>query len=272
MTLNKKQIKITFSLLFSLLISTLSYSQACGRYCIVYKGKINTEQNEITTIKLPTVSYFLSKKKTKEEWIEIEVNNKEINGITGTQVLTDVYSEVDELLSNLKERNPNLPMILIQNETEIKVEIPWENVKLSRIKNEFSRMPSFELDLKELNLYENQLIYFRDTIGQLVFDSIHHNLGEISSKNETDKIVKYFKNIGDTPLVITRTWTNDPHYICESPREPLFPGEIYPFTICFWLKGLQGKMNKRMGFNLSDGSRISIHFKGERVLPEEIDK
>ena len=105
-------------------------------------------------------------------------------------------------------------------------------------------------------------ITFKDTVFNFAFDSISHNLGDIVPTNENNRLVKYFKYIGTEPIVITRPWTDDPHFICEYPREPLIPNKIYSLTICFWHQDRQGKMTKVMGFNLSDGNRISFKFTG----------
>jgi hypothetical protein len=111
-------------------------------------------------------------------------------------------------------------------------------------------------------------ITFKDTVFNIVFDSVENNLGYIKPAKGSNKLVKYFKYIGDEPIVITKAWTSDPHYICRYPREPLTPGGIYSFTVCFahWHK--QGKMYKTMGFKLSNGNNIRLRFTGT-YLPFE---
>lgn len=116
---------------------------------------------------------------------------------------------------------------------------------------------------------EQQLkVEFKDSFQFFVTDSFLHDLGEIPDTN--NKIVKYFKYIGSEPVFIQRTFTGDPHFICRWPREPLMPGQIYSFTVCFWHKHRRGHFKKRMGFILSNNERISFIFKG-RVYqsPEE---
>jgi len=105
-------------------------------------------------------------------------------------------------------------------------------------------------------------ISFKDTVFQIVVDSISHNLGQIVPTNDNNRLVKYFKYIGTEPIFITRAWTGDPHFICEYPKDQLIPTKIYSFTVCFWHKDRQGSMTKMMGFDLSDGNRISFKFYG----------
>ena len=106
-------------------------------------------------------------------------------------------------------------------------------------------------------------IIFKDTLFNIAFDSITHNLGLIEPTNKNNRVVQHFKYVGTDTIFIARAWTGDPHYICEYPNEPLVPDTIYSYTICFWHKGRQGRMNKRMGFLLSNGNRIILKFKGE---------
>jgi hypothetical protein len=108
-------------------------------------------------------------------------------------------------------------------------------------------------------------VVFKDTLFNIAFDSVAHNLGHIQPVNKQNRLVKYFKYVGTDPVLITRAWSGDPHYICDYPREPLVPNKIYSYTICFWHKGRQGKLNKLMGFNLSDGNSIVLRFTGEYV-------
>jgi len=103
---------------------------------------------------------------------------------------------------------------------------------------------------------------FRDTVFEFVFDSIQHDLGIIDPEHSSERIIKHFKYIGHSPITIARAWTGDPHFICQFPNEPLIPNQIYPFTICFSHKGRVGTMSKQMGFELSDGRRITLQFKG----------
>lgn len=99
---------------------------------------------------------------------------------------------------------------------------------------------------------------FRDTAGTIATDSFVHDLGSIPKVNNT--LVKFFKYTGKEPAFITRTWTGDPHFICEYPHEPLVKGKIYSFTVCF-AQTVPGVFNKTMGFDLSNGERISFVFK-----------
>lgn len=115
---------------------------------------------------------------------------------------------------------------------------------------------------------DTNLLVFKDTLHNLVFDSTTHHLGMIQPTNEGTKLVKYFKYIGTDVELIMKAWTSDPHYICVYPKKPLIPNKIYSFTICFWHSGKRGKMNKEMGFNLLDNNKITLRFTGE-YLPIE---
>jgi hypothetical protein len=119
---------------------------------------------------------------------------------------------------------------------------------------QYGRSPKIAIDTLNMT--------FKDTLFNLAFDSIAHNLGYIVPTNENNRIVKYFKYIGTEPISISRAWTGDPHYICSYPYEPLKPNKIYSFTVCFWHEGRWGTMSKTMGFYLSNGQRISFRFKG----------
>jgi hypothetical protein len=113
-------------------------------------------------------------------------------------------------------------------------------------------------------LLDTTNITFRDTIFNVALDSTSHNLGNIipSNANGNNKIVKHFKYLGTDTIFIERSFTGDPHFICEYPREPLIPNKIYSFTVCFFHQERQGKLNKHMGFVLSDGNRITFKFTG----------
>ncbi len=103
-------------------------------------------------------------------------------------------------------------------------------------------------------------VVFKDTLFSIATDSFSNDLGEIPMVN--NEIFKYFKYIGRDTVVITRTWTGDPHIICEYPREPLINGKVYVIKFCFWHQGRQGRFHKIMGFDLSNGERINYTFKG----------
>jgi len=111
--------------------------------------------------------------------------------------------------------------------------------------------------------FDPNYIVFKDTIFSIVTDSLSHDLGDIPAVN--NKLVKWFKYIGKEPVVIVKAWTNDPHFICGYPKEPLINGEIYSFTVCFSNNGRAGHFNKIMGFDLSSGERISFRFKANVI-------
>lgn len=105
-----------------------------------------------------------------------------------------------------------------------------------------------------------QNIVFKDTLHNLVVDSLQHNLGEVSPVNT--KLTKYIKYLGAEPIFITRIWTSDPHYICKYPKM-LEQGKVYPLQICFWHQGRSGVISKVMGFKLSNGQNIRFTFIGK---------
>jgi len=122
------------------------------------------------------------------------------------------------------------------------------------------------------NLTENKPIQkdtllFLDTMFNIVTDSFANNMGRVTSFDK--RLIKYFKYIGNDTVSIVRTWTGDPHFICEYPHEPLIKNQIYSIEICFSFTGNKGTFNKTMGFNLTNGDIIIFRFKGE-IVPTEI--
>ncbi len=107
---------------------------------------------------------------------------------------------------------------------------------------------------------------YADTLQDIATDSFSHDLGNIPMVN--NKLTKPFIYTGTDTLFIIRTWTGDPHYICEYPKEAIVKGKTYAFTVCFWNEGRPGLFNKTMGFELSNGKRIVFVFKGQ-VLRKE---
>jgi hypothetical protein len=106
-------------------------------------------------------------------------------------------------------------------------------------------------------------IRYRDTLGFIVMDSFLHNFGNIPPVDHNNtRVVKHFKYIGSDSVFISRTWTSDPHFICQFPKERLIPQVDFTLTICFAHRRRQGIMHKTMGFDLSDGTRFVLQFKG----------
>jgi hypothetical protein len=101
---------------------------------------------------------------------------------------------------------------------------------------------------------------FADTLQDIATDSFSHDLGNIPMLN--NKLNKSFIYTGMDTVFIIRTWTGDPHYICEYPKGPIVKGKFYFFTVCFWNEGRPGLFHKTMGFELSNGKRIAFIFKG----------
>ena len=104
---------------------------------------------------------------------------------------------------------------------------------------------------KTINL---DTLQFNDTIGSLAFQSKVIDLGARDSL--PNKLTRYFIYLSDTPTIITKALTSDPHFICYYPREVLEKGKVYEFTICFANRGYPGPMNKRLGFQLDNGEQI----------------
>lgn len=117
-------------------------------------------------------------------------------------------------------------------------------------------------DYSSITSLDKGNMIFRDTVFNIAVDSLSHNLGKIVPTNDHNRLVKYFKYVGKDSIYISRAWTNDPHYICEYPKDVLIPNQIYTFTVCFWHHNRQGAISKIMGFDLSDKNRITFMFKG----------
>jgi len=119
-------------------------------------------------------------------------------------------------------------------------------------------------DPKAMNLNQQipQNLEFKDTSGWLVFDDGIIELDTFDTDTFNTRMKRYFKFIRKEPLVITRAFTSDPHFICNYPKEPLVPGGIYSYSICFYVKGSRGRMHKVMGFDLSDKSKSYIRITG----------
>lgn len=107
---------------------------------------------------------------------------------------------------------------------------------------------------------------YADTLQGIATDSFSHDLGNIPMVN--NKLKKTFIYTGADTVFITRTWTGDPHFICEYPKEAIVKGKSYSFTVCFWNEGRPGLFHKTMGFELSNGEMIAFIFKGN-VLKKE---
>jgi len=108
---------------------------------------------------------------------------------------------------------------------------------------------------------QNQEVVLKDTVGDFVFDAIIENLDTVPMRNAS--MVKYFKYIGSDTVKIERAFTNDPHFICEYPRNIILKKNfVYPFTICFWFQSGKGYFHKNMGFTFSNGQRVEFLFNG----------
>lgn len=103
---------------------------------------------------------------------------------------------------------------------------------------------------------------FRDTVYGIAIDSLNNDLGLITPVDEPIYFLKHFTYTGTNEIWITKTWTSDPHYICDYPKEKLIPNKIYSLKICLSHKSRSGMVNKQLGFYLSDGHMIQLHLKG----------
>ncbi|MFM7709351.1 MAG: hypothetical protein ACKO5C_00405 [Ferruginibacter sp.] len=103
---------------------------------------------------------------------------------------------------------------------------------------------------------------FRDTIHNLVFDSLRNDMGEVEPVNVNNQMVKHFIYLGDEPVFITSQKSGDPHFICDYPQEPIVRGKVYSFTVCFWFQNGRGHFNKQMMLELNNGKQIFFTFKG----------
>jgi hypothetical protein len=104
-----------------------------------------------------------------------------------------------------------------------------------------------------------------DTSFSFVTDSFNHNLGKVRWIDTT--ITKYFRYIGTDTAIIVQTFTSDPYFICEWPKDKLIPGEVYSFKVCFNFTGKTASFNKAMGFQLANGEKITYTFSGT-VIPK----
>ena len=106
-----------------------------------------------------------------------------------------------------------------------------------------------------------QIVVLKDTIGDFVFDALVTEMDTVEAKNS--RLIKYFKYIGTDSVKINRTFTSDPHYICQSPYNQILKKDsIYSFTVCFSHQGRVGNFHKSMGFNFSNGQGVLLTFKG----------
>ena len=84
-----------------------------------------------------------------------------------------------------------------------------------------------------------QTVVLKDTIGDFVFDALVAEMDTVEAKNS--RLIKYFKYIGSDSVKINRTWTTDPHNICQYPfNQILKKDSIYSFMVCFLHQGRYG--------------------------------
>jgi len=101
---------------------------------------------------------------------------------------------------------------------------------------------------------------FKDTMDGIVTDSFIHHLGSVA---DTDLVfTQSFGYIGSDTVYILRIWSSDPGYICSYPTGCLLRRKVYHLKACFPFGGKQGLFRQTMGFELSNGKRISFVFDG----------
>lgn len=103
-------------------------------------------------------------------------------------------------------------------------------------------------------------LIFGDTSALFVCDSFQNNMGLVNPDNSHfSKAIKY---IGPDSIFIVKSYTNDPHFICEYPKGPLTSGHVYLVKFCFFHKNGVGVFNKNMGFILSNNEKVKFRFRG----------
>jgi hypothetical protein len=105
---------------------------------------------------------------------------------------------------------------------------------------------------------------FPDTVHNLAFESLHFILPGPSRFSTTHARLR-FKYLGDSPAVITRVRTSDPHFISDYPHEPLVKDKIYEYTISFTFSNYQGLFRKAMSFEINGNKEIAFEVTGNAV-------
>jgi hypothetical protein len=73
----------------------------------------------------------------------------------------------------------------------------------------------------------------------------------------------YFKIQGSESAMIQRSFTSDPHFIDCYPKLELTTDSIYYFDVAFSFGSRPGRYQKSMGFEMINGDRFTMKFKGE---------
>ena len=122
----------------------------------------------------------------------------------------------------------------------------------------FILFSSFSIQSQSDTLNINDTIILSDS--EQVF---YINLGTV--KKERISFSFNFRYTGTDSVIISRSWTTDPHYITRYPHELLVRNKTYNFTALFpfnnYYPGM--RLKKQMGFFLSNGEKIVFRFLGE---------
>ena len=97
-----------------------------------------------------------------------------------------------------------------------------------------------------------------------VFDKIEHDFGKISESNGDVECEFTFKNMGETPLAITKVTVSCGCTAPEWPKEPIASGEQGYIKVRFNPKGFSGSFNKLLTvYSNGNPARKSLKIKGD---------
>ncbi len=182
--------KRIFILLILSLTIQYSFGQACGIYRIKYVGKIKSESLKIEKVKLPTIEFLhgLENEYTEKSFIEIELNNYQIDSELGSHLTSHLYGKAENLLTFYKTKRENIPLIIIviENGTkrEIRKELTWNNIEISKLEDDkFGNL--FELNLNEINVDNNNFeekYPWDNIVTEVAIKAIHLSINNFANK------------------------------------------------------------------------------------------
>ena len=144
--------KKIFLILFFLLLYLNSNGQACGRYKVRIIGALTSREVVYEKIKIPRIStleYKTNSEINNDDFIEFKIASNKIDIKTQSN-LGSIYHDAESLKKRYQKENKEYKFILINNKTEVTIEIDWDKIKISKIEsNEFGSY--FEFDLGEVN-------------------------------------------------------------------------------------------------------------------------
>ncbi len=145
--------KKIFTILIFLLFIINSNGQACGIYRVKIIGTINSKEVKFEKIKIPkirTLEYKAESEINDEDFLEFKIDNNKIN-IETQSSLGSIYQNAESLKKAYIEKSSKFPLILYKNKTEIKIDIDWDKIEITKIDNKrFGNY--FEINLKEINI------------------------------------------------------------------------------------------------------------------------